>query len=368
MSTCSYKFIGQQRAIQHVQNTYRTLVNKESAPINTIMYNGQTALKKTEVVRNTRVTEEWKNGRLNGKIYNYNDLIVGIVIIVKSYRDHVTHAICAVKYNDILLCFNSWGQDALPVDKIIFNDVKKLYHCSRTIMYEGISLQIKDPFGVCVGYASNFMLEMLIKIEAGQMPSNISQKAYDEYVYKVLTSRGICFGRKCVKSNSSLNQWRKMENNLILQNDIIIDESILNKMKLKNLIMLAKKHKIAKYSKLQKENLKKKLRSEIPFTRKQNLENIEFQNKNSSPQQVNKINTPPHFSKNPTPQQINKINTPPRFNKNPTPQQVNNNLTKTYKLKHMTVAQLKKYASNKKMKGRSAFTRKENLIKFIKSH
>ena len=116
----------------------------------------------------------------------------------KKERLHSSHAISAVQYKDTLICFNAWGNKALTKDKNVWKFLAKQYKCKKTIVYKGPNLQSDDSYGLCVGYAYNFVLEMMLTARKGKLDEIIkSQAALDKYVHKALLTRGICYGGKC---------------------------------------------------------------------------------------------------------------------------------------------------------------------------
>ena len=116
----------------------------------------------------------------------------------KKEKLHSSHAISAVQYKDTLICFNAWGRLALPKDKNVWKFLAKQYKCKKTIVYKGPNLQSDDSYGLCVGYAYNFVLEMMLTARKGKLDEIIkSQAALDKYVHKALLTRGICYGGKC---------------------------------------------------------------------------------------------------------------------------------------------------------------------------
>jgi len=317
--TCDYKLVHQLRHEMRIRNMYEYLVKKDCPPIDTIHYDGKTGNpypKNFRVPLTNGTLKLWRHGRPNDFVDHTNQNIVGIMISVVPYTK-MNHAISAVKYNKRLYCFNSWGIDQKPIDTIIFQNLAIAYKCTKIIIYSGKSLQKNDPHGVCVGFSSNFIIELLLRIEQNNLPYNVDMQLYNSFVYRALTSRGICFGRQCVKSNSIRYTQSKIQKNLASKQNLPTEHINLSSMKVVQLKKLAKLHRVPKYYKLVKENLVRSLQNDLKVIEKSNLVNI-------------------------------RIPVKP--------------------LNMMTVAQLKKYASNKKLKGRSKFTRKNNLIKFVQSH
>jgi hypothetical protein len=344
--TCDYKFSSQPRTKARLKRTYTRLTGKESPPINTWKFKLDKPM--TQRYRSSPgrgiLSEEYRNGKLiklgNNNVsndYSFDSSVVGISISVDPYTKggmHSSHAISAVKFNKHLFCFNAWGQIHKPIDIDIYTYLALKYQCDTFLVYEGPSLQDGDPYGVCVGYASNFILEMLLKIAENKMPRNPTQKKYDEFVYNALTSRGICFGDRCVKEETIKTQWSKIERNLRKKiNTPSIP--ITSALKIPQLKELAKKHKIKGVSGLRKDQLVTKLRNEFkaPPSRS-NLENIHF-----------KSATPPR--------PIPIVKKKPVLRKNQT------------NVKTMAIRKLRKYAGDRCIKGRSKYPRVANLRKFV---
>jgi hypothetical protein len=199
--TCDYKFSAQPRTIARLKRTYTRLTGKESPPINNWRFKKGQTLTQTYRADPSKgiLSEKWENGKLiklgNVNVsdnYHLDNSVVGINITVTQYASsglHTTHAISAVKFNKHLFCFNAWGNGHLPIDRDIYRFLKTKYNCDTFMIYEGPSLQTGDPYGVCVGYATNFILEMLLKIAENKMPIKPTQSKYDEFVYNVLTTR-----------------------------------------------------------------------------------------------------------------------------------------------------------------------------------
>ena len=332
--TCDYKFSTQPRLKARLKRTYKKLTGKDSPPLN--IWGFKLDEPRTSMFRANSdrgiIGEQWVNGKQvklgnvnTSDDYHLNDKVVGISITVIEYASgglHTSHAISAVKFNKHLFCFNAWGNRHKPFDRDIYRFLKTKYNCDTFMIYEGPSLQEGDPYGVCVGYATNFILEMLLKIAENKMPRNPTQKNYDKFVYNVLTTRGICFGQKCVKEETIRTQWSKIERNLSkkLNTPTIPITSALKLIQLKELV---KKYKINGVSKLSKEQLVTRLRNEFkgPLSRA-NLENIHFMS--ASPPKKNQIN-----------------------------------------VKTMAIRKLRRYAGDRCMKGRSKYPRVSNLRKFV---
>ena len=337
--TCDYKFSAQPRTSARLKRTYKRLTGKDSPPINKWGFDLDKPMTKRYLAAPARgiLAEEFKNGKLiklgNNNVsndYNFDSKVVGLNITVTPYAKggmHSSHAISAVKFNKHLFCFNAWGKNHKSLDNTIYRNLADRYNCDKIIIYEGPSLQLGDPYGVCVGYATNFILEMLLKIAENKMPRNPTQLRYDDFVYKALTSRGICFGQQCVKEETIRTQWSKIERNLRKKVNTP-SVPITSALKVPQLKELAKTHEIKGVSGLRKEQLIAKLKNEFksPLSRN-NLENINF--------------------KSPTP---------------PKPKPVVKNQSN---IKTMSIHKLRKYAGDKCIKGRSKYPRVANLRKFV---
>ena len=353
--TCDYKFSAQPRTSARLKRTYKRLTGKDSPPIDKWGFDldkPMTQKYRAEPERGI-LAEEFRNGKMiklgNNNVsndYHFDSSVVGLNITVTPYTKggmHSSHAISAVKFNKHLFCFNAWGENHKPLDSAIYRNLAKRYNCDKIIIYEGPSLQSGDPYGVCVGYATNFILEMLLKIVENKMPRNPTQLRYDDFVYKVLTSRGICFGQQCVKEETIRTQWSKIERNLRKKiNTPSIP--ITSALKVPQLKELAKTHEIKGVSGLRKEQLVAKLKNEFksPLSRN-NLENINF-----------KSPTPPKPTFKPNP----VIRKKPIILKTLSRKNQTN-------IKTMTIRNLRKYAGDRCMKGRSKYPRIANLRKFV---
>ena len=355
--TCDYKFSTQPRTNARLKRTYKRLTGKDSPPINKWGFDLDKPMTKRYRAEPERgiIAEEFKNGKLiklgNNNVsneYHFNNSVVGLNITVTPYTAggmHSSHAISAVKFNKHLFCFNAWGENHKPLDYAIYRNLAKRYNCDKIMIYEGPSLQSGDPYGVCVGYATNFILEMLLKIAENKMPRNPTQLRYDDFVHKVLTSRGICFGQKCVKEETIITQWSKIERNLRKKvNTPANPVHIVGTETVAKLRQIAKNHSITGLSGMPKfmlvDELRKKLKPS-PVLNRNNLENINF-----------KSPTPPK----PKPKSVVKkkpVILKTLFRKNQT------------NIKTMTIRNLRRYAGDRCMKGRSKYPRIANLRKFV---
>jgi hypothetical protein len=78
---------------------------------------------------------------------------------------HKNHAISAFRHNNVLFCFNPWGEqyiyenkrsgNVLP-DNHIWEYLRKRYRCHTAFVYTGDNFQQSNTKGACVGFASEF--------------------------------------------------------------------------------------------------------------------------------------------------------------------------------------------------------------------
>ena len=293
-STCDYKILHKGQAAKKIIRNYKSLTGEEvSPPVDTMFFIKD--VPKTQVYTNNN--NSIKNGfRKFWPKHTTSDYTVGILIPVRDYYIGGAHAIAAVKHGDTLFAMNTWGSHGLSIDENIFNIVKEIYGCTRLYIYKGKHLQIEDPFAVCVGYASNFILEMFIKIYQNKLPSKISKKMYDTFVYTALKTRGICFGSKCVKNmtNQPYQFWSNMEKNLQTQTPNILSTIQNNRTTLNNLYTICQNYGINIPNGLKKQDLVNRLTQIFKKKKVANLENINFQIK--SP--VNNLANLKKFAKN----------------------------------------------------------------------
>ena len=321
MNPSNYKVLEYSDAIPYLKRTYKRLTNENSPAIDVWVFD-KNGLPMTETLRLHQFgTFEWINGKCVTKKYNENDDIVGVHIRVDKYDMGISHAISAIKYKKVLYAFNSWGNQSKRLDIIVFEHLREKYGCSRIVQYNGPNLQLKDIHGVCMGYSINFLIEMLLKIK--EKKTLIFSESFSKFVYKTLTTRGLCFGTTCVNTNNICTQHSKMHDNLIRKVPIDIE---INNMTVTELKLLGRLLKMKSLSGLKKAEVKKKIQDKTKLFIHSNLQNINFS-------QTNKVN------------ETNKVN-----------------VTK------LTVKQLRKHASNHKLKGRSKVIKRNNLIKFIKEY
>jgi hypothetical protein len=403
--SCEYKILHKGQATEKITRNYKRLTGEDVAPpVDTMFFVKD--VPETKVYTALGITIENGFQKFKAK-HTMSDRTVGILITVQNYAAggmHTAHAIAAVKHGDTLYAMNPWGIRGLPVDTAVFNIVKERYGCARVYIYNGESLQLGDPFGVCVGYASNFVLEMFVKILQNKLPSKISQKAYDTFVYTALKTRGICFGSKCVKNLAVQPRqfWSNMEKNLQAKqvSPTNLVRVIQNKrMTVPMLRGIGRNHEIKIPSKLKKQEVVDRLTQVLRKKTVANLENVNF--KNASPprpvatlanlKKIARIKGIKGYGKFTKPDLLAKyirdykpVPTLADFKKIAKNQGIKGykkftSIEELYKYivnyrppkpkpKVPTLADLKKIAKNRKLKGYTKYTKKEDLAKFIQQH
>ena len=375
-TTCDYKIMHKGKAAEKIIRNYKSLTGENvSPPVDSMFFVKD--VPETQV--HTKMGANIENGFHKFKAKHTLSDTVGILITVQKYSEggmHAAHAIAAVKHGDTLFAMNAWGDRSLPMDANIFNIVKERYGCARVYIYSGESLQQGDSFGVCVGYASNFVLEMFVKILQNKLPSKISQKMYDTFVYTALKTRGICFGSRCVKNMAPrpLQFWSNMEKNLQTQqvSPQNLASTIQNKRtKLPNLYRIGRNYEIKIPSRLKKQEVVNRLTQILRKKKVANLENINFP---VSPLVENLTNLKLYakysgikgYNKFTTKKDLinyirnykTQLPSPPKL---PSPRRVSPPPVST-------LASLRKIAKNKGLKGYSKYTKKENLAKYIRNY
>jgi len=219
--TCDYKFMSAGGAIPKITRFYERLTGKKMPPIDSWYFYGSKPRTTTKpfIYQHLSKNETWVNGKLSGVKYHFDDKVVSIPIIVQNYasdqsrnqRDSA-HAIAAFKYKNTLFCFNSHGMQGLYLDKQIFNQIAKQYNCKNVLIYNGKNFQDGDPYGVCAGYAMNFILEMLILAADDKIPNKLTQSQYVDFISRAITKRGILFGGTF---NTQVKPFNKIEYNLM---------------------------------------------------------------------------------------------------------------------------------------------------------
>ena len=189
--TCDYRVFQNRTTPKKIARKYKTLTGESSCPpIDTVSFEGDALIKSVFYSELGVQITNGVNARYPLHTAGESDPVVGILIVVSQYARtgdmHHSHAISAVKYRNTLFAFNTWGKIGKPIDATIFKTVQRMYNCNTLHVYLGPSLQDEDPYGVCVGYASNFVLEMLVKIYQKQIPAKISNNYYDKFVYTAL--------------------------------------------------------------------------------------------------------------------------------------------------------------------------------------
>jgi hypothetical protein len=204
-------------SIEKLMRVYERLTGKQSPPVDAWSFTGMVKDTVTRRFPAPMGNIQFRNGRVITDIYHLNSSIVGLAIAVDKYSPdgmHGSHAISAVKYKNTLFCFNAHGNVALDMDKTIFRQLQQDYKCTNMLIYNGESFQSGDPHGVCTGYAINFIAEMFLAIAEDKIPKKLSQHEYDDFVFRAIHSRGLCFGQKCVVGNSQRNKWNMLAANL----------------------------------------------------------------------------------------------------------------------------------------------------------
>lgn len=345
--TCDYKFSTQPKTHSRIVKTYERLTGKTAPIIDRWQFSGETKGPTTIIYAASPTRGLLREKYVNGRLLRINDnplqlgtsadKVVGMIVVVTPYtvgKLHSSHAISAVKYNNTLFAFNAWGEGHKSVDNDIFNYLKNKYNCDKLLIYKGPSLQAGDPYGVCVGYATNFILEILLKIAENKMPRRPTQTKYNEFVYQVLRTRGICFGRQCVKEETIKSQWTKLEKNLSKKaKSPLFTGKILGTETVTQLKQIAKQYGVKGLSGKPKAELVNSLRKNLIPLNRSNLENINF--------------------RSPTPT--------PKPKPKPKPK-------KSSPRKEMTLLNLRKYAGSQCMKGRSRYPRVANLRKFVSEY
>ena len=406
--SCEYKIFHKGQAAEKITRNYKRLTGENvSPPVDTMFFVKD--VPETQVYTAFGITIENGFQKFKAK-HTMSDQTVGILIVIRNYAVggmHTAHAISAVKHRDTLYAMNPWGIRGLPVDTAVFNIVKERYGCAHIHIYNGESLQLGDPYGVCAGYSSNFVLEMFVKILQNKLPSKISQKAYDTFVYTALKTRGICFGSKCIKNMAVQPRqfWSNMEKNL--QAKQVSPTNLVSIIQHKRMTMpmlrgIGKNHEIKIPTKLKKQEVVNRLTQVLRKKTVANLENINF--KNASPPRpvatlanlkkiarikgikgYGKITKPDLLAKyireyKPKP----KVPTLADFKKIAKNQGIKGykkftSIEELYKYivnyrppkpkpKVPTLTDLKKIARNRKLKGYTKYTKKEDLAKFIQQH
>ena len=139
---------------------------------------------------------------------------MGIVVSVNPYLQtgknqiHNGHAVALFRLGDTLFYFNAWGErmkardHTYKRDKAVVDHFKKLFGSKRLVQYEGPSLQLGNRVGLCVGYAYNFIAEMCLLNHKGKkyLEEIQTPARFNKFIQDKLTSRGLCYGGKCIPS------------------------------------------------------------------------------------------------------------------------------------------------------------------------
>jgi hypothetical protein len=134
--------------------------------------------------------------RTNGSITNIRRTSIGtinvqpyvmILAFIKNYSNgiHEGHSIGAFKYRNVLYCFNPWGQRYILTDKrtskilpdnLVWERLRKMYRCSKAVVFTGNDYQLNNKHGVCVGLSADFgafLYIHLMKMKAFKDTANI---------------------------------------------------------------------------------------------------------------------------------------------------------------------------------------------------
>ena len=367
--TCDYRVIANKTAAKKIARKYTTLIGKRSPPppIDTAFFRGDKPIK--SLLYTTLDMLQVKNGYNVREPPHTDDPVVGIIIVVEQYTPpggmHTSHAVAAVKYRNTLFAFNAWGISGKPIDWTIFQTVQRTYNCTALYVYRGPSLQKTDPYGVCVGYASNFILEMLVKIYQKGIPAKISKNYYDRFVYTALKTRGICFGSKCVKNMRNRNFFTDMRKNLFTKAGFSPPD-LTSSLTVTDMKKIARNHGVYLPPYANKVEILNALKRALPS--KRTLANLDHVNFNMSPEKPK----PPPKPKSPTVTELKAV-AKNRGIKGYSKIKKKENLIKFINLyrtppKSPTMTQLKAVAKNRGIKGYTKIAKKANLAKFINNH
>jgi hypothetical protein len=223
----TFKSFALAEASRIIHRRFRTLTGGKCYPISSFQLNPKSWDKvnlKPDYWQTTTNVNKSEYGIGNNSITPPVYPVMGMLFTIMQYQAkkvsmHSIHATAAIKYGDTLFYFNAWGKNSLRKDKQLAEAAKKYYGANKVISYSGPSLQRDDNYGVCGGYASNFVLEMFLRIKSGTVPEIIkSQRAFNSWVNTTLRKRGICYGGKCVPTCGFAGRGKfhkSMFNNLI---------------------------------------------------------------------------------------------------------------------------------------------------------
>ena len=218
-------------------------------------------------IKNILKSRTGKDYPINVMLYNNNKLVrnrkiildkpvIGIVIKVNNYDIKTdAHALAAVIQNGNLYCFNPWGGDSLSDDLNIFTSIFDLYKCTNIDIYYGKNLQKQNTRGACVGYVSNFITEMITRINNKTLPEFISLSDYDEFVEKISNpNRNSLYGHTPL---NSVNRSVQVYNNMFSPKRTVA-----------NLKQTARDRGLKGYSKLKKANLERLVNTKNTTTKR----------------------------------------------------------------------------------------------------
>lgn len=318
---CSYKIMTNGKPAERIRRRFYASIGETSPPIDTYVFRGAVPV---DLKTNTRT---YKNGKIDGTEYHPNGAVVGLLIKVIDYDSsgpHSVHAISAVKIGTTLYGFNSWGASALPIDKKIFRKLATLYKCKKIQTYNGYNLQYGNQHGVCVGFASNFVLEILtLNHYHTKIGRTISTTFPDDMtLYNTLSTSGRCFGEGPICTLT----YQRSRMAASLKKTVLTP---IKKRKLKN-IEVNTSPTYVPYSPLPEKA--------IPLRKYASTHCIKGYSK--------------YTKKSNLAQYIQKYNATKKIPFN--------------QVKQLTAIDLRKYAGKHCVKGKSKTTKKENLLKLVK--
>ena len=316
-----YKMMTNGKPAERIKRRFYATLGEKSPPVDTYVFNKDVPLS----FKTNSMT--YKNGKLAGYVYHTNKPVVGLLIKVVNYDSsgpHVVHAISAVKIGTTLYGFNAWGASALPVDKKIFRQLATRYKCKNIQTYNGYDLQYGNQYGVCVGFASNFVLEILtLNHHHTKLGRNISTAFPDDMtLYNTLSTSGRCFGKGSVCTLT----YQRSRMAASLKKTVLTP---IKKRKLKK-IEVNTSPTYVPYSPLPEKA--------IPLRKYASTHCIKGYSK--------------YTKKSNLAQYIQKYNTAKKIPFN--------------QVKQLTAIDLRKYAGKHCVKGKSKTTKKENLLKLVK--
>ena len=146
---------------------------------------------------------------------------------------HTGHAMGAFKHYDTLYCFNAWGELSKPSDHLIWDKIKRMYKCTKKIVYTGWSFQLseRNNKGACVGYTSNFCSLMYVYILIYNLhktqgitlpPIPTTQQEFNQFVMQLFNNFKGVFGLK-------YNMTQPLKSSRIIFHNLKHEKRILQK-------------------------------------------------------------------------------------------------------------------------------------------